>query len=55
VEDRAGAGCGMHGHSETRGVTPLTALEMAKWLPEVGVPPGVLNIVTGSGRYAARR
>jgi len=31
------------------GVTPLTALEMAKWLPEVGVPPGVLNIVTGSG------
>jgi len=31
------------------GVTPLTALEMTKWLPEVGVPPGVLNVVTGSG------
>jgi betaine-aldehyde dehydrogenase len=31
------------------GVTPLTALELASWLDEVGVPPGVLNIVTGSG------
>src|SRR5271157_4269713 len=31
------------------GVTPLTALELTKWLPEVGLPPGVLNIVTGSG------
>jgi len=29
--------------------TPLTALEMANWFAEVGVPPGVVNIVTGFG------
>lgn len=29
--------------------TPLTALEMANWLSEVGLPPGVVNIVTGFG------
>src|SRR5690349_12980575 len=29
--------------------TPLTALEMANWLADVGVPPGVVNIITGFG------
>jgi len=29
--------------------TPLTALEMAAWFVEVGLPPGVVNIVTGFG------
>jgi len=29
--------------------TPLTALEMAAWLTDVGLPPGVVNIVTGFG------
>jgi betaine-aldehyde dehydrogenase len=29
--------------------TPLTVLEMAPWLGEVGFPPGVVNIVTGFG------
>ncbi len=29
--------------------TPLTALEMANWLSEVGLPPGVVNIITGFG------
>lgn len=29
--------------------TPLTALELAKDALEVGFPPGVLNVVTGSG------
>jgi len=29
--------------------TPLTALEMAKWLTDVGLPPGVVNIITGFG------
>src|SRR5215472_1625185 len=29
--------------------TPLTALEFAKWFAEVGLPPGVVNIVTGFG------
>src|SRR5690349_2223366 len=29
--------------------TPLTALEMANWLSGVGLPPGVVNIVTGFG------
>ncbi|MBI1740576.1 MAG: aldehyde dehydrogenase family protein, partial [Candidatus Koribacter versatilis] len=32
--------------------TPLTVLEMAAWLTEVGVPPGVVNIVTGFGESA---
>ena len=32
--------------------TPLTALEMAGWLAEVGFPPGVVNIVTGFGETA---
>ena len=29
--------------------TPLTALEMAKWFTDVGVPPGVINVITGFG------
>src|SRR5437868_3246643 len=29
--------------------TPLTALEIAKWLADVGLPPGVVNIITGFG------
>jgi len=29
--------------------TPLTALEVAKWFTEVGLPPGVVNVVTGFG------
>ncbi len=29
--------------------TPLTALEMASWLTDVGLPPGVVNIITGFG------
>jgi betaine-aldehyde dehydrogenase len=29
--------------------TPLTALEIANWFSEVGLPPGVVNIVTGYG------
>jgi betaine-aldehyde dehydrogenase len=29
--------------------TPLTALEMAQWFEEVGLPSGVVNVVTGFG------
>ena len=29
--------------------TPLTALEMAKWFGEVGLPKGVVNVITGFG------
>jgi betaine-aldehyde dehydrogenase len=29
--------------------TPLTALEVANWFSEVGLPPGAVNIVTGFG------
>jgi len=29
--------------------TPLTALEMANWLADCGLPPGVVNIITGFG------
>src|SRR5690349_13383986 len=32
--------------------TPLTALEMARFLADVGLPPGVVNIVTGFGETA---
>ena len=32
--------------------TPLTALEMAKWFAEVGLPPGVVNVITGFGETA---
>ncbi|MBA0087244.1 MAG: aldehyde dehydrogenase family protein, partial [Acidobacteria bacterium Pan2503] len=32
--------------------TPLTALEFANWLEEVGLPPGVVNIVNGYGESA---
>ncbi len=30
--------------------TPLTVLEFAGWLSEAGLPPGVVNIITGTGR-----
>src|SRR5579864_8600754 len=29
--------------------TPLTALETANWFADIGLPPGVVNIVTGFG------
>src|ERR1700680_1220386 len=29
--------------------TPLTALEIAGWFDEIGLPPGVVNIITGFG------
>jgi betaine-aldehyde dehydrogenase len=29
--------------------TPLTALELANWLSDAGLPPGVVNIITGFG------
>ncbi len=29
--------------------TPITALEMASWFSDVGLPPGVVNIITGFG------
>ncbi|HUI42820.1 MAG TPA: aldehyde dehydrogenase family protein [Terriglobia bacterium] len=32
--------------------TPLTALELAGWLAEAGLPPGVVNIITGFGEAA---
>jgi betaine-aldehyde dehydrogenase len=32
--------------------TPLTALEMAAWFEDVGLPAGVVNIVTGFGEGA---
>src|SRR5437868_8532486 len=32
--------------------TPLTALEMAKWFEEVGLPKGVANVITGFGETA---
>src|ERR1700751_5257695 len=32
--------------------TPITALEMANWLEEIGFPPGVVNIITGFGETA---
>ncbi len=32
--------------------TPLTALELANWFSDVGIPPGVVNVVTGFGETA---
>jgi betaine-aldehyde dehydrogenase len=32
--------------------TPLTMLKLAGWLQECGVPPGVVNVVTGLGETA---
>ena len=32
--------------------TPLSVLEMANWFEEVGLPPGVVNIITGFGESA---
>jgi betaine-aldehyde dehydrogenase len=29
--------------------TPLTTLELARWFEEVGLPPGVVNVLTGFG------
>ena len=32
--------------------TPLTALEFARWFEQAGLPPGVVNVVTGFGETA---
>src|ERR1051326_3872497 len=44
----AGCTCVLKPAEQTR----LTALEMANWLEECGVPPGVVNIITGYGESA---
>ena len=36
-------------------ITPLSALLIGELALEAGVPPGVLNIVTGKGRWSAMR
>ena len=52
VEARSGD-CGrLHLRLKPAEQTPLTALEFAAWLAEVGLPPGVVNIVTGFGETA---
>src|SRR5258706_8932070 len=33
--------------------TPLTMMEVANWFEELGLPPGVVNIVNGFGETAA--
>src|SRR5271170_5343103 len=35
--------------------TPLTALKVAGWLGDCGVPPGVVNVITGLGETAGAR
>jgi betaine-aldehyde dehydrogenase len=32
--------------------TPLTALELAAWFADAGLPPGVVNVITGFGETA---
>ena len=49
METGAGTGGRLHLYLKPAEQTPLTALEMAKWLPEVGLPEGVVNIITGFG------
>ena len=34
--------------------TPLTALEMASWFADLGLPPGVVNVITGFGENAGK-
>ena len=36
-------------------VAPLTAFMFAEMCAEAGLPPGVLNLVCGTGRRSARR
>src|SRR4029077_13840407 len=40
---------GWHCVAEPAEQTPLTALELAKWFDEVGLPKGVVNVITGFG------
>jgi len=35
-------------------LTPLTTLRVAHWVSEVGIPPGVVNIVPGYGKVAGQ-
>jgi len=35
--------------------TPLTALKLASWFGELGLPPGIVNVITGLGETAGAR
>ena len=51
LEGRTRARCRQHSRHQARGkYTPLTALAFAELAIEVGLPPGVLNIINGDGR-----
>ena len=53
MEDRAGARAGNTIVLKPAEFTPLTALAFAEIAHEIGLPPGVLNIVTGDGETGA--
>ena len=53
LEDRAGAGRGNTVVLKPAEFTPLTALAFAEICVEAGLPPGVVNIVTGDGATGA--
>jgi len=54
VEVGAGVGAGCTCVLKPAEQTPLTALELARWFDEVGLPKGVVNVVTGFGESCGR-
>ena len=53
LEARARAGRRLHVVLKPAEQTPLTALRLGELALEAGIPPGVLNVVTGDGSTGA--
>ena len=53
LEDRPGAGGGLHVVLKPAEQTPLTALRLGELALEAGLPEGVLNVITGDGETGA--
>src|ERR1019366_2607599 len=49
METGSGSGCRLHMRAQAHRANAAHRIELAKWFEEVGLPKGVVNVITGFG------